>query len=68
MDSDFRNEKIGYKIREAQLQKLPYMLVVGEKEAAANTVSVRNRKGENATMTLDEFIARLTEEAATKAR
>ena len=68
VDSDFRNEKIGYKIREAQLQKLPYMLVVGEKEAAANTVSVRNRKGENATMTLDEFIARLTEEVATKAR
>ena len=68
VDSDFRNEKIGYKIREAQLQKLPYMLVVGEKEAAANTVSVRNRKGENATMTLDEFIARLTEEVATKSR
>ena len=68
VDSDFRNEKIGYKIREAQLQKLPYMLVVGEKEAAANTVSVRNRNGENATMTLDEFIARLTEEVATKAR
>ena len=42
---DDRNEKIGYRIREAQLQKIPYMLVLGQKEAESNTVSVRERKG-----------------------
>jgi threonyl-tRNA synthetase len=46
-ETDLRNEKIGYKIREAQMQKIPYMLVVGDKEAANGTVSVRTRSGED---------------------
>jgi threonyl-tRNA synthetase len=45
VDLDERQEKIGYKIREAQLQKIPYMLVVGDREAAEGTVSVRTRAG-----------------------
>jgi threonyl-tRNA synthetase len=44
VELDERNEKIGYKIREAQVQKLPYMLIVGDKEAGDNTVSVRTRE------------------------
>ena len=47
IDLDSRNEKLGYKIREAQLQKVPYMLVVGGREADAGTVSVRVRNGED---------------------
>ena len=54
--------KIGYKIREAQLQKIPYMLVLGAKEAEAGTLSVRDRKGETTTMGVDEFIAKVTAE------
>ena len=54
---DDRNEKIGYKIREAQLEKIPYMLVVGAQEVENNTVSVRSRENaENKTMKLDDFI------------
>ena len=69
IETDMRNEKIGYKIREAQLQKIPYMVVVGEKEAAENTVAVRTRKdGTNVTMSFEEFLAKITEEVATKAR
>ena len=55
---DERNEKIGYKIRAAQLEKVPYMLVIGEKEMNENTVAVRSRKkGDMGTMGADEFIA-----------
>ena len=61
-DTDLRNEKIGYKIREAQVQKTPYMLILGDKEAEAGTVAVRNRKGQQTVMGLEEFISRLTEE------
>ncbi len=54
---DTRNEKIGYKIREAQLEKVPYMLVIGEKEASANAVAVRSRKdGDKGAVSVDEFI------------
>jgi threonyl-tRNA synthetase len=54
---DERQEKIGYKIREAQLQKVPYMLVVGDKEAAAGTVAVRSRAaGDQGSRPLDEFV------------
>ena len=54
---DDRNEKIGYKIREAQLEKVPYMLVVGAQEVENNTISVRSRENaENKTMKLDDFI------------
>ena len=63
VDSDFRNEKIGYKIREAQLQKVPYMLVLGDKEAESGLVTVRDRKeGDIGNMGLDEFIERLAVE------
>jgi len=57
VETDFRNEKIGYKIREAQLQKIPYMLVLGDKEAESGFVTVRKRsEGDIGTMGLDEFI------------
>ena len=65
---DDRSEKIGYKIREAQLQKIPYMLVVGDKESEDGTVAVRDRRdGSNETMTLDAFLAKIGEEIKTKA-
>ena len=61
---DTRAEKIGYKIREARLQKIPYMLVVGAKEEEENTVSVRSRfAGDEGAKSLDDFIAAITEES-----
>ena len=64
---DGRSEKIGYKIREAQLQKIPYMLVVGDKELENGTVSVRSRKGVDlGAMPLDAFIAKIKEEISTR--
>lgn len=65
---DDRNEKIGYKVREAQLQKIPYMLVVGDREQQNATVSVRSRREENKAivMGIDEFIAKAREEVDTK--
>ncbi|MBO5409221.1 MAG: threonine--tRNA ligase [Clostridia bacterium] len=69
VELDNRSEKIGYKIREAQLEKLPYMVIVGEKEAEEGTVSVRSRKdGDKGSLKLDEFIKELKVEAETKAR
>ena len=69
VECDLRNEKIGFKIREAQLQKIPYMLVLGDKEVEQNLVSVRSRSaGDLGTMTLDAFTAKLLEEIETKAR
>ncbi len=66
-EADVRNEKIGYKIREAQLDKIPYMFVVGDKEAEAGTVSVRSRsEGDLGVMDVEEVIARLVEEDRTK--
>ncbi|MBB6633738.1 threonine--tRNA ligase [Cohnella thailandensis] len=66
-EADLRNEKMGYKIREAQLEKIPYMLVVGENEAANGTVSVRRRgEGDLGAQPADEFIARITGEIASK--
>ena len=57
---DNRNEKIGYKIREAQLEKVPYMVIAGQKEADENLVSVRSRKdGDIGTMKIDEFIEKI---------
>ena len=62
---DLRNEKISYKIREHSLQKLPYQLVVGDKEKQAGSVAVRTRGGEDlGAMALDDFIARLRNEAS----
>ena len=64
---DNRSEKIGYKIREARLEKLPYMLVVGQKEAEEHTVSVRSRfAGDEGAQSLDAFIAQISEEIRTK--
>ena len=65
---DLRNEKIGFKVREAQMMKIPYMLVLGDKEVEEGTVNVRTRKGEViGTMALDDAIAMFQEEIATKA-
>ncbi len=64
---DVRNEKVGYKIREAQMQKVPYMLVIGEREAQEGTVSVRSRKeGDLGVMPLDEFLSRVCREVSEK--
>lgn len=69
VECDLRNEKIGFKIREAQMQKVPYMLVLGDKEVEENLVAVRSRKdGDLGTHTLDEFIGKLLTEIASKAR
>ena len=65
---DDRSEKIGYKIREAQLQKTPYMLVVGDKEVENGTVSVRHRgEGDIGSMELSSLCDRLADEVKTKA-
>ena len=62
-ETDMRNEKIGYKIREAQLEKLPYMLIIGDKEKEEGTVAVRMReKGDIGSMPLAEFAARVKKE------
>lgn len=66
---DGRNEKIGYKIREAQLEKIPYMLVIGDKEMESGTVSVRSRKeGDGGVMTVAEFKARAVQETVEKVK
>lgn len=69
VESDYRAEKIGYKIREARLERTPYIIVVGEKEAANNEVSVRSRKNDDeGAMKLDAFIERIVAEIANKER
>ncbi len=69
IEVDDRNEKIGYKIREAQLQKIPYMLVVGDKEIEANAVAVRSRKeGDLRQVNKEEFLERMQEEIENKVR
>ena len=68
VETDFRNEKIGYKIREAQSRKIPYMLVIGDKEAENGTVSVRTRSGgDKGAVSLDKFAADITEEIRSRA-
>jgi threonyl-tRNA synthetase len=63
VQKDFRNEKLGFKIREAQLQKTPYMLVIGDKEVETATVSPRFRDGTNLPpMGVDDFTAQLQTE------
>ena len=67
VETDLRNEKIGYKIREAQGQKIPYMLVIGDKEAGAGAVAVRTRAGgDKGAMPLDEFTAMIIEQIKTR--
>src|SRR5438874_1690852 len=64
---DYRPEKIGYKIREAQLEKIPYMLVVGDKEQSAGTVAVRDRvDGDLGALSLAELLSRLDREVKEK--
>ena len=67
-ETDLRSEKIGFKIREAQLEKIPYMIVVGEKEQETGTVSVRTRNGETITLSADEFVMKAVKENADKVR
>lgn len=65
---DDRSEKIGFKIRSAQLEKVPYMLLAGDKDIENNTISVRSRKnGDEGAATLDEFLVRILDEIETKA-
>ena len=67
-ECDLRNEKIGFKIREAQMQKIPYMLIIGDKEVENNVVAVRSRKGGDlGTMPLAQFKEKLLGEIATRA-
>jgi threonyl-tRNA synthetase len=67
VESDIRNEKIGYKIREAQMQKVPYMIIVGDKEMNERNISVRSRKnGDIGTMSLDDFTAKVKDEVRSK--
>ena len=67
VETDLRSEKIGYKIREAQLEKIPYMLVVGDKEQESGEVAVRARQGRDiGTMKLEEFIKKVLQDIETK--
>jgi threonyl-tRNA synthetase len=60
VEKDFRNEKLGFKIREAQIQKIPYMLVVGDREEKEGIVSPRHRSGETMKgMKLDDFVSQV---------
>lgn len=62
-EADLRNEKLGYKIREARMQRVPYMIIVGEKEAAEGTISVRKRdEGDLGAMKLEELVGKIREE------
>ncbi len=69
VEGDYRSEKLGYKIRETQMQKIPYMLVVGDRDMENNTVSIRTRSGEDlGAMNVADFIAKIRTEVDTKAR
>ncbi|MBE3586714.1 MAG: threonine--tRNA ligase [Thermoanaerobacter sp.] len=68
VELDARNEKVNYKIREAQAQKIPYMLIVGDKEAREGTVAVRHRaRGDEGVRPVEEFVVGILEEIRTKA-
>ncbi len=67
IEIDDRSEKIGYKIREAQLEKVPYMVLVGDKDIENNTISVRDRRdGDIGSMSISEFVAKICEEVKNK--
>ena len=69
MSCDRRSEKIGYKIREAQMEKIPYMLIIGDKEVETGLVSVRSRRdGDIGSMELSAFMEKAVEEVRTKAK
>jgi len=66
---DIRNEKIGFKIRGAEVEKIPYMIVVGDREAASGQLSVRRRgEGDLGGMSIEDFQARLADEVQSRAR
>ncbi|WP_417551085.1 threonine--tRNA ligase [Methylophaga sp.] len=68
-DTDLRNEKIGFKIREHTLRRVPYLIVVGDREAQENAVAVRTRKGEDlGAMSLESFVSLLKEDVASRGR
>jgi len=67
VEADYRSEKIGYKIREARNERVPFIFVLGEKEAETGEVNLRSRKGEEGAMTLDAAIARILDEVNSKA-
>ena len=67
VEADYRTEKVGYKIREARMERVPYILVVGMDEEANRTVSVRSRqKGDEGAQSLEAFVERITNEIKTK--
>jgi threonyl-tRNA synthetase len=69
VECDLRNEKVGFKIREHTLQRVPYLLVAGDKEVAANLISVRSRSGKDlGTMPVQTFIERLAVELESRGR
>lgn len=69
VEVDLRNEKIGYKIREAQLEKTPYMLIIGDKEMESGTIAVRARKeGDQGTLEVDTFIQNILQEVKDKTK
>lgn len=69
VEMDSRNEKVGYRVREAQLQKIPYMLVIGDKEVEADSVAVRSRRdGDKGVMTVNDFMAMAVKEVADKVK
>lgn len=69
VEADYRAEKIGYKIREGRMERVPYLLIVGEKEAENNEVAVRSRaNGDEGALSLDNFIERITKEIESKAK
>ena len=69
IEVDDRNEKIGYKIRAAQTEKVPYMLVIGDKEMEEGTAALRKRgEGDLGAMAIDDIIARLSQEIAAKVK
>ncbi len=65
--ADIRNEKLGYKVREAQMQKVPYMFIIGKNEQANGTVNVRSRAGDLGEMSIEDALAMLKKEIASKA-
>ena len=69
IEKDLRNEKLNYKIREAQMDKMPYMLIIGEREKEDGTITVRMRNGENLPpMSVNEFAAKVLEECQEETR
>ena len=67
VEADLRNEKVGFKIREHTIQRIPYLLVVGDREMEEGTVAVRTRSGEDlGTMPLEAFAEKLADEVASR--